>query len=90
MYFLDTNQKLNARAELIEIVLNLSEETKDGKKESELKVQEEDKSSKGLILKQLPKHLKYAILGEKKSKLVIAIDSTSEKEEKVVEILKKA
>ena len=42
------------------------------------------------ILKELPKHLKYAFLGKEKSKPVtIAADLTSKKEEKVVETLKK-
>ena len=49
-----------------------------------------EKISKGLILKQMPKHLKYAFLGEEKSKLVIiAADLTSEKEQKMVETLRK-
>ena len=34
-------------------------------------MQEEEKSFEGLILKELPKHLKYAFLGEEKSKPVI-------------------
>ena len=41
-------------------------------------------------MKELPKHLKYVFLGEEKSKLVIiALDLTIEKEQKVVEILRK-
>ena len=47
-------------------------------------------SYEGLILKELPKHLKYAFLGEKKLKpVIISVDLTKEKEEKLIEILRK-
>ena len=36
-----------------------------------MKERDVEKSSEGLILKELPKHLKYAFLGEKNSKPVI-------------------
>ena len=68
-------------------MLSLSEEIV---KSSDIEVQEVEKNSEGLILKQFPKHLKYAFLGEEKSKLVIiAVDLTSKKERKVVETLRK-
>ena len=45
-------------------------------------MQEVEKSSDGLILKELPKDLKYAFLGEEKSKpVIIAFDLTSKKKE---------
>ena len=69
--------------------MSLSEEKIDDLRSSGVKIQEEEKSSEGLILKELPKHLKYVFLGEEKSKLVIiAADLTTEKE-KEVEILRK-
>ena len=41
-------------------------------------------------MKQLPKYLKYAFLGEENSQpVIIATNLTSKKEEKVVETLKK-
>ena len=68
-------------------MLSLSEEIV---KSSDIEVQEVEKNFEGLILKQFPKHLKYAFLGEEKSKLVIiAVDLTSKKERKVVETLRK-
>ena len=83
-------EKLNASVELIETVLNLSEWNEEDVRSSEVRVQEAEKSSDGLILKELPKHLKYAFLGEEKSKpLIIASDLTSEKEKEVVETLRK-
>ena len=57
---------------------------------SEEKVQEEDKSFEGLVLKELPKHLKYAFLGEERSKpVLIAANLTVEKELKAMEIIRK-
>ena len=71
-------------------MLNLSKENVEDVKSSEMKVQEVEKISKGQILKEFPKHLKYAFLGEEKSQpIIIATDLTSKKEEKVVETLKK-
>ena len=50
----------------------------------------EEKSSKGLVLKALPKHPKYAFLSEERSKpIILAADLTIEKEQKVVEIVRK-
>ena len=50
----------------------------------------EEKSFEGLVLKELTKHLKYAFLSEEKSKpVILATDLTAEKEQKVVEILRK-
>ena len=47
---------------------------------SEEKVQEEEKSSEGLILKELPKHLKYAFFREERSKpVIIAANLTAKK-----------
>ena len=53
-------------------------------------MKELEKSSDGLILKELPKHLKYEFSGEEKSKpVIIAADLTLEKEKEVVETLRK-
>ena len=47
------------------------------------------KSSEGLVLKELPKHLKCSFLGEGRSKYVIIVANlTVEKEHKVVDILR--
>ena len=64
-------EKLNANAELIETMLSLSEVSEEIVRNSDIEVQEGEKSYKGLILKQLPKHLKYAFMGEENFKLVI-------------------
>ena len=65
-------------------MLNLSEKNEDVKS-SEMKVQEVEKSSEGLILKEFPKQLKYAFLGKEKSHpVIIAANLTSENEKKLV------
>ena len=57
---------------------------------SEDKIQVEEMSSEGLVLNELPMHLKYASLGEERSKLIIVVaDLTVEKEQKVLKILRK-
>ena len=44
-------------------------------------MQEEEKSFEGIILKELPKHLKYVFLGKEKSKpVIIATNLTVERE----------
>ena len=83
-------EQLNASAELIETMLNLSEGNEENVRSIEVKVQEAEKSSDGLILKELPKHIKYAFLGEEKSKPVIIVANlTLEKDKEVVETLRK-
>ena len=53
-------------------------------------MQEVEKSSEGLTLKELHKHLKYVYLEKEKSKpVIIVVDLIAEKEQKVVEIPKK-
>ena len=47
-------------------------------------------SFEGLIMKKLPKHLKYAFLGaERAQPVIIVADLTKEKEQKLIKILKK-
>ena len=73
-------EKLNVSVKLIETVLNLSGKNEEDVKSNEMKVQEAKKTSEGLILKELPKNLKYGFLGEEKSKPVIIVPNlTSEK-----------
>ena len=51
---------------------------------------EKKKKIEGLILKESPKHLKYAFLGSEKSKpVIIAADLAKEKEQKLLQILRK-
>ena len=77
---LDT-EHLNIRVELKEKVLSLNEDDVERSSSNGEKVQELEKIYKGLIMKELPKHLKYAFLGAERSKLVIiVVDLTEDKE----------
>ena len=72
---------LNASFELKETVLSLNEDNAEKSRSIKRKAKEIEKSSKGLILKELPKHLKYAFLGAERSKpVIIAADLTEDKE----------
>ena len=81
---------MNSNLELKKVVLSLkviSTEESSSKEEEEQGV---EKSFEGLILKELPKHLKYAFLGPKTAHLVIiAANLTEEKELKLLKILRK-
>ena len=81
---------LNSKFEFKEAVLSLNKGSAEKSRGCEEKAQEVETSSKGLTLKEFPKHWKYAFLGAKKSKLVIiAVDLTKDKELKLINIFKK-
>ena len=83
------NLEKNEIVELTEVVLSLKEESSaKSLSSSEMKEQDLEKCFEGLILKELPKHLKYVFLEEEKSKPVIIETSLNTKKgEKVKEIL---
>ena len=81
---------LNSSFEFKETILSLNEGSADKTSGCEGKTQEIETSFEGLILKELPKHLKYAFLEDKKSKpVIILVDLTKYKEQKLLEILRK-
>ena len=59
---------LNSSFEFKETVLSLNEGNAEKSSGCEGKAREVETIFKGLILKELPKHLKYAFLGAEKSK----------------------
>ena len=72
---------LNSNFELKEAVLSLNESSTEKSSSYEGKVSEVNTSLKGLILKELPEHLKYAFLEPGKSKpVIISADLTEHKE----------
>ena len=72
-------EHLNSSLELKETVLSLNENNADKSSSSEEKVQEVEKSYKRLNLKELTKHLKYAILGaERAQPIITAADLTED------------
>ena len=64
---------MNSNFELKEVVLSLNERRAEKSSSCEEKVSEVNTSSEGLILKELPEHLKYAFLKAEKSKPVIIL-----------------
>ena len=72
---------LNSSLKFKEKVLSLKEIGTKKSTSGEEKGQEVEKSFEGLILKELPKHLKHALLGvERAQAVIIAADLTVEKE----------
>ena len=67
--------------DLKETVLSLNENNTEKLSSNEEKAKEIETSSKGLTLKELPKHLKYAFLGLEKGKHVIISVALNELEE---------
>ena len=81
---------LNSSFELKEIILSLNENSIEKSSSSEEKGQEVEKSFEGLIMKEVPKYMKYAFLGaERAQPIIIAADLTVEKEQKLIKILRK-
>ena len=71
-------------------VLNLNENSTENLCNKEKKATEQETGTEGLILKELPSHLKYAFLEPEKAKLVIISTALTENEEKrLLKILRK-
>ena len=62
---------LNSNLKLKDSVFSIRESSAERSNSYEEKVAEENKSSEGLLLKELPEHLKYAFLQPEKGKPVI-------------------
>ena len=81
---------LHSSLQYIEIVLSLNENSKENSYSKEKKATEQETSTEGLILKELPGHLKYAFLEPEKAKPVIISAALTENEEhKLLKILRK-
>ena len=73
-----------------ETVLSLNENSKENVCCKEKKATEQDISAEGLILKELPSHLKYAFLEPEKGKpVIISVALTEIEEQKLLKILRK-
>ena len=81
---------LHSSLQFIEAVLSLNENNKENSCSKEKKATEQETSTEGLILKELPSHLKYAFLEPKKAKLVIISTALTENvEQGMLNILRK-
>ena len=72
---------LNSSFEIRETILSIKEISAEKSSSSEEKGQEVEKCSEWIILKELPKHMKYALLGiERAQPVIIAADLIVENE----------
>ena len=72
---------MNSNFKLKDSVFSVRDNSVEGSNSYEEKVVEENKSSEGLILKELPEHLKYAVLKPEKGKSVIILAGLTRLEE---------
>ena len=73
-----------------ELVLSMNENNQEHVCSKEQKAAEQETSAEGLILKELPSHLKYAFLEPEKGKPVIILAALTEiEEQKLLQILRK-
>ena len=81
---------MNSNFKLKEAVLSVEENSTEKSSSYEEKANEVNISSKGLILNELPEHLKYALLQPEKAKpVIISVGLTELDEQKLLEILRK-
>ena len=81
---------LHSSLQNMEIVLNLNENSQENSSSQETKVTKQETSAEGLILKELPSHLKYDFLEPEKGKpVIISTELTENEEERLLEILRK-
>ena len=81
---------MHSNLKYTETVLSLIENSQEKSCSKEKKATEQEISTKGLILKEFPSHLKYAFLEPKKAKpLIISAALIEDEEQKLLEILRK-
>ena len=80
---------MNSNFKLKDSVFSVGENIAERSSSYEEKFAEENKSSEGLILKELPEHLKYAFLQPEKGKpIIISVGLTRLEEQKLLETLR--
>ena len=81
---------LHSSLQNTETVLNLNEKSAKNSCSREKKATEQETSAEGLILKELPSHLKYYFLEQEKTKpVIISAALTENEEQKLLTILRK-
>ena len=81
---------MNSNFKLKDLVFNIRENSGERSNSYKEQVAEENKSSEGLILKELPEHLKYAFLQPKRGNpVIISVGLTKLEEQKLLETLRK-
>ena len=74
-------ESLHSSLQYTEIVLSLNEKSTENSFSKEKKTIEQETSTEGLVLKELPSHLKYAFLELEKAKPVIISVALTKNEE---------
>ena len=73
-----------------ETILSLNENSQENSSSQEKKVTKPETSAEGLILKELPSHLKYVFLEPEKGKpVIISVELTENEEQRLLQILRK-
>ena len=81
---------LHSSLQNMETILSLNENSQENSSSQENKVTRQETSAKGLILKELSNHLKYAFLEPKKGKpVIISTELTENEEQRLLKILRK-
>ena len=81
---------LHSSLQNMEIVLSLNENNQENSSSQEKKVNKPETSAEGLILKELPSHMKYAFLEPEKGKpVIISTELTENEEQRLLQILRK-
>ena len=81
---------LHSSLQNMETVLSLNENSQENSSSQKKKVTKQETSAEGLILKELPSHLKYAFLEPEKGKpIIISTELTENEEQRLLEILRK-
>ena len=81
---------LHSSLQNMETILSLNENSQENSSSQEKKVTKQETSAEGLILKELPSHLKYAFLEPEKGKpVIISIELIENEEQRLLEILRK-
>ena len=81
---------LHSSLQNMEVVLSLNENSQENSSSQEKKVIKQETSAEGLILKELPSHLKYAFLEPEKGKpVLISAELTENEEQRLLQILRK-
>ena len=79
---------LNSNFNLKESILSVEENSTEKSSSYEEEAVQENTSSEGFILKEFPKHLKYAFLQLEQTKsVIISVGLTEPEEQKLLEIL---
>ena len=81
---------LHSSLQSTETALSLNENNKENSCSKEKKAIEQETNTEGLVLKELPSHLKYAFLEpEKEKSVIISAALTKNEEQKLLKILRK-